>query len=267
MTALSDVVDVIRPAIVQIAAIEHGTPRRAALGTGFIVSDRGLVLTASHVVAAMAQVAAQGWNNPALMIGLAHTNEEMLRGNFTLMDAQVVADDPGRDLALLQMQPNPFGTAAIPSGIVINGKQAELTTGVAEISSDRPRDGAPIAVSGYPLQESTLITTCGIIASAWATELIPALGSQAAFPEMPRQTDVYVVDVTVNRGNSGGPVYLSESGRVIGVCRAFRSAQVFAGDQPAQINGQALATNSGLSLVVPIRYGEEMLTEYLGRMP
>lgn len=155
--------------------------------------------------------------------------------------------------------PNPFETGK-PSGIsrtndggvAINGLY-----GLAMLRTDRPREGVGIAVSGYPLSTPTLITTSGAIASSWSVDSVEVQppGAPEGFT-IPDLKDSYIADVAVNPGNSGGPVCLAASGEVIGVCVAFRVAE--AGDE-----SMPLRYNSGLSVVVPIKYGVELLGRHV----
>jgi S1-C subfamily serine protease len=133
--------------------------------------------------------------------------------------------------------------------------------GLAPLTLDRPRDGEDVAVSGYPLASPTLITTSGIIASAWATETMNVVpeGAPEGFT-MPDIADSYIADVAVNPGNSGGPVYLRDVGHVIGVCVAFEVAE-------ADADGIPLRYNSGLTIVVPITYGLDLLARHVDLAP
>jgi S1-C subfamily serine protease len=146
----------------------------------------------------------------------------------------------------------------------VNGKPVPLPLGVAKLSSDRPRDGSSIAVSGYPFGQPVLITTNGTIASAWSVDIKNAIppGAPAGFT-MPDIRDSYLADISVNPGNSGGPVYRAKDGSIIGVCVAFRPAPVVTESGPVTTSsGEKLNYNSGLSIIVPIRYGEELLARH-----
>ncbi len=183
-----------------------------------------------------------------------------MRSSFELIGCEVVEEDARHDLALLQLRPNPFTTGkasgiarTVEGGMTINGMY-----GLAPLTIERPRDGAAVAVSGYPLSVPTLITTSGVIASAWGTDqadVVPP-GAPEGFT-VPDVADSYIADVAVNPGNSGGPAYLAATGGVIGMCVAFRIADA------VDAAGVALRYHSGLSFVVPIRYGIALLGRHV----
>jgi len=197
-----------------------------------------------------------------LQVGMAMPNLDgpvSIRSSFELVDVEVVEEDARHDLALLRMKSNPFtsgrspGVSRMPDG----GTAINAMWGLAPLNLNRPRDGDAIVVSGYPLAYPTLINTAGIIASAWhfdSMEVTPD-GAPSGFT-IPDFKDAYLADVAVNAGNSGGPVYGQDDGGVIGVCVAFRIAEVEGGGLP-------LRYNSGLSIVVPIRYGVELLGRHV----
>lgn len=187
-----------------------------------------------------------------ILVGLAMPNISgpmTIRQGFELVDCVLVEEDDRHDLALLRLNANPFssgrqsGIHRTPDG----GMGVNALYGLAGLTLEQPRDGEDIAVSGYPLASPTLITTSGIIASAWAIETMQVIpeGAPSDF-SMPDIADNYIADVAVNPGNSGGPVYLRDLGHVIGVCVAFRIAEADGG-------GVLLKYNSGLTIVVPIK--------------
>jgi S1-C subfamily serine protease len=231
------------------------------VGTGFFVHSEGLVLTAKHVTEGASRAMAMH-PQAKLLVGLAMPNISgpiSIRQNFELVQCDVVEEDARHDLALLRLATNPFNSGR-PSGVhrtPDGGMGVNSLFGLAPLTLSRPRDGEDIAVSGYPLSNPTLITTSGIIASSWATDTMDVVpeGAPEGFT-MPDIKDSYLADVAVNPGNSGGPVYLRDVGHVIGVCVAFRIAEADAGGVP-------LMYNSGLSIVVPINYGVELLGRHV----
>jgi S1-C subfamily serine protease len=255
-------IEAIRPSVIQIL-VDTGSSAEVA-GTGFLVHGEGYALTAKHVTEGVAGVLARAPGS-RMMAGLAMPNVDIpgrasMRANFELVQCETVEEDARHDLALLKLSPNPFvsgrpgGISRTPEG----GLAINALYGLAPLTLDRPRDGAAIAVSGYPLSQPTLITTSGAIASAWGTDrrdVVPP-GAPDGFA-VPDFADSYVADVAVNPGNSGGPVYFAASGLVIGVCVAFLG--VPSGVDPG---GMPLRYNSGLSFVVPIRYAVDLLRRH-----
>lgn len=165
----------------------------------------GMVLTAKHVPQdSMSQATEQGWTELRIVIGIAQTNTENMRANFTLVGGEVVEDDARHDLTLLRMMSNPF-EGGVSSGIVIGGTPVPLLFQEANLSPERPPDGTAIAVSGYHLSETIMVTTRRAIASSWGIDLkdVPMPGHPDGFT-WPDTKDSYLADVSVNPGTVAG---------------------------------------------------------------
>src|SRR5258708_34653974 len=122
--SLADAIDTIRPSVVQISLFSKTNRlKHPILGTGFWIHDEGYLLTARHVIeAGKAFLKTQNISDGDFMIGLAMPNTENMRGNFTLLKADIAAEDERHDIALLKSSQNPFKDN-VTSGIVIGGKQ------------------------------------------------------------------------------------------------------------------------------------------------
>lgn len=271
---MPDVIDLIRPAVVQISTtIEPSTDEDRArlggklfavrpLGTGFFVSESAHVITAQHVVSGARQVMVD-WpaSKVTVGVGLAVPNSENMRANFNIVGFEIVEEDNRHDLALLRLLSNPFDGEVRPM-IRMGDHEISAMYGVPKLNPTRPRDGVPIAISGYPLDETVLVTNAGMVASSWSVTIdeIP----HPSFPEMtvPDVRDTYLADVQTNPGNSGGPVYGTGDAQVVGILVAGKLTGVLAGDQPVTVDGLPLNADAGLSIVAPIKYGIEMLERH-----
>ena len=273
--AVAQAVANIRPSIVQIHLLatdlsadiqmEVGRPFISqSLGTGFLVNSDAYVITARHVIEDGRQMLEQiQAGQRRILIGLAQPNTENMRGNFSLVDYDVVEEDVRHDLALLRLRRNPF-RGEVRSGIVIGDREVPLLFGTVTLNPNRPRDGVAVGISGYPLGEPVLVTNVGWMATSWAFEIeeVSVPGAPQWF-RMPDVADAYLADVEVNRGNSGAPVYLIENAAVIGVCVGSKPAPVR--DQQGnnvRMGERELFYSSGLTVVIPVRYVIELLSRH-----
>ena len=263
----------IRPSIVQISILATDLSAEMqrevgecvfisrSLGTGFFVNSDGYVITARHVIEDGRQMLQQiQAGQRQILAGLAQPNTENMRGNFSVVDFDVVGEDVRHDLALLRLRRNPF-RGEVRSGFIVGDTEVPLLFGTVALDPNRPRDGVAVGISGYPLGEPVLVTNVGCMATSWAStiEEVPVPGA----PQWFRRSDIadaYLVDVEVNRGNSGAPVYLTENAAVIGVCVGSKPAPVR--DQQGgnvRIGNRELFYSSGLTMIVPVRYVIELL--------
>ena len=252
----------VQPSIVQITLLAHGFPRGGtipqptnltrALGTGFVISPEGYVVTANHVMEegfkALESVKSE---IKKLSIGFANPNTQKMRGNFTLMDFDLIETDKIHDIALLKLK-----SKEIPP---MFGNVPPLKLAPVILNPDRPEDGVTIGISGYPLNQSVLVTNGGFMATSWAFDLQELKSPET--PEFYRKLDIadsYLADINVNPGNSGGPVYLASDGSVIGVCVAYLRTNI----RDDKGSAKNYYYNTGLAIVVPSRYVCDLLKRH-----
>lgn len=267
MTDISQAVELIRPSIVQIGVFALWRPIKArrvgmpfahlALGTGFLVGG-AYVVTARHVVdvayGMAAQIAAEKTaREVSVHVGFPSATNETYRGIFGLEAFDIVETDEVHDLALLRLLRDP--TVSPLSDEEREKLESLQENSPAVLYSERPVDGVAIGVSGYPLEESVLITNAGVLASGWASDK----GRASAEEDSYVKHDRYLGDIVANPGNSGGPVYLAEKAWVIGVCVAGR--QIETSDDQGQPNPDVLQ-KSGITVIVPSTYVIEMLERH-----
>jgi S1-C subfamily serine protease len=263
-----DAIDKVRDSVVQITytitGLGHarlkelgarGAIYSMPLGTGFVVSDKGYVVTAKHVIAAterMREDVPEG--NHIVGVGFAHPNTEGPAASwsrtFRVISYDVIGCDDRNDLALLRVRRNPFEMALdeLQSSEAVVG----LRPAAASLRISRPRDGTPIVVAGYPLGEAALVSTAGIIASGWSVDLRNMLVADGKGGyEPPDLADRYLADVQANGGNSGGPVCDVSDCGVVGVLVATHLT-------PIDGSGGLLHASADLALVIPSRYVAEL---------
>jgi S1-C subfamily serine protease len=263
----ADLVELVRPAVVQVAVHITGPYGRNAapppldrcfrngtmcvVGTGFFINAAGDVVTASHVANGIQGTAPQPGTQQIMqmlgangihaitIIGVSIPNVEtsrMLMASGTqFFPATLVATDTEHDIAVFHATVNPFTNMPRTFGGPGAAGLPQATAKFVSLALSRPRDGEEIFACGFPFGEPGLVTTSGTIASAWKTETLPT----AAADGFPHSVDVYFADVRINFGNSGGPVFRSLDQAVLGMVIGFEG---------------------NLGIVVPAKYVSEFLT-------
>mgnify|MGYP000904109983 CR=1 FL=1 len=226
---LPDIVDRVRPSVVAVGTYQATrSPPFVMRGTGFVVGDGRQVATNAHVLPDALDVAA----GETLVIAIR-------AGNATAQPraAKAVAVDRSHDLAVLRIDGQ-----ALPA----------LTLHDAPV-----REGQSIAFTGFPIGSVlglTPVTHRGIVA-AITPIVIPGASARQLNPRVIQQVrsgsfDVYQLDATAYPGNSGGPLYETTRGEVIGLIN-----MVFVKESKES----ALSKPSGISFAIPVRFLRELL--------
>jgi S1-C subfamily serine protease len=157
------------------------------VGSGFFIDPDGYIITNYHVIQSQVDPTYQGVSR--LTVRLYSTDG---RAVAQRVPARVVGYDELLDIALLK-------TEAIPPGIVSLGTMAAV------------QPGAEVLAIGSP----------GGLENTLTRGIVSAMGRR--FLQI---GEVYQVDIPLNPGNSGGPVF-DRTGRVVGV--VFAGIQQFDG--------------------------------------
>jgi 2-alkenal reductase len=159
----------------------------ASQGSGFVVSDDGLVLTNSHVVTTAGEGSANVRNARAVYVQFADGDR---------VQGRILGFDPFTDVAVVRIPATSHQIAPVPLG-----------------DSSAVVVGEPVAAIGSPFgNESSL--TVGVVSATRR--------SIASLTSKYNVVDAIQIDAPINRGNSGGPLF-DARGRVIGVNAQIRS--------------------------------------------
>ncbi len=174
------------PGVVTVVSVfgDGGAGSTGGLGSGFVISPRGEVLTNAHVVT-------QGQGT-----SLRRADQVYVQfADRNSVPAKIVGADPNADVALLKLDPAGLTLAPLPLG-----------------SSARLIVGAPVAAIGSPFGEPQSLSV-GVVSAVDRT-----IDSLTNF----QISGAIQTDAAINRGNSGGPL-VNARGRVVGINSQIRT--------------------------------------------
>lgn len=228
----ADTVKRVKPSIVGVGTFQATrSPAFLFLGTGFVVRNGSLVATSAHVLPPVLDVQ----QREVLAVAIAGPTPGSAP---QVRSAKRVAEDPVRDLAVLQVE-----GLSLPS----------LEIG----DSSQVREGETFLFTGFPLGAVLGIVpvTHRAMVSALTPIALPSGNARELQPRAIKQltSSSYLViqlDATAYPGNSGSPLYDPETGTVVGVV-----SMVFVkGTKEA-----SLSQPSGISYAVPAQPLRELL--------
>lgn len=230
---LPDVIDRVRPSVVGVGtAYPPRQPNRKGdpvtyRGTGFVVGNGRLIVTNAHVIPDQLDTD----NNESIAVFSG-------RGTSTVVhSAKVVLTDSVHDLALLEIEAGPLPALEIGD-------------------SDSVREGQEVAFTGFPIGIVLglyPVTHRGIVAAITplARPMENARSLDATQLERLRNPfDAFQLDAIAYPGNSGSPLYVPSTGRVVGVINS-----VFVKESKESV----LQKPSGISYAIPSRFVERLL--------
>jgi 2-alkenal reductase len=162
---------------------------RAGQGSGFVVSDDGVILTSAHVITTAGE-ATTGKASPAHDVFIEFQDGDRV-------PARIVGYDLFDDVGVLKVDPKAHGLDVVPLG-----------------DSGRVVVGEPVAAIGSPFGNENSLSV-GVVSATRRS--ISSLTSKYDL------VDAIQTDAPINHGNSGGPLF-DARGRVIGINAQIRSS-------------------------------------------
>ena len=226
--ALPDTIEHTLPSIVGVGTVQKTRRPPAKLaGTGFVVGDGRHVITNAHVIPEKIDTAKLEY----LAVFTGKGDHSQAR------QAVVVKQDKTHDLVLLRFEGKPLPAMSLGE-------------------SSRVRAGEEYVFTGFPLGiifGLYPVTHRGMVSSITPIALQANAASQldsTQIRHLRSRFDVFQLDATAYPGNSGSPLYDTETGKVVGIIN-----MVFVKEGRENV----LAKPSGISYAIPSDYARQLL--------
>jgi 2-alkenal reductase len=211
--------------VVTIIALFGAGGGEAAQGSGFVVSQRGYILTNSHVITTAGEDPAGETPDAASSVFVEFRDGDRV-------PARILGWDVYDDVGVLKVEPGQHRLSPVPLG-----------------DSSKVVVGEPVAAIGSPFGNENSLSV-GVVS---ATERsIESLTSSYDL------VDAIQTDAPINRGNSGGPMF-DARGRVVGI-----NAQIRSESGNAEGVGFAVPINSAKRSMAQLIQGGKVRYAWLG---
>ena len=226
----------VKPGVVGVGTFNPtASPRANLRGTGFAVLDGHYVVSCAHIFTKPLDTEKN--ETHAVFIGRDR--------QMTVRQAQLIATDKSRDLALLKIEGDPL--PALKLG-----------------DSNQVREGWQLYFTGYPI--GSVLGLNPSTHRAGLASIIPIFTPVAAASQLNTRTlkqandayEVFGLDAIAYPGNSGSPVWHPETGEVLGVVNSV----YIKGAKEA-----ALSAPSGITYAIPVKYVHTLLEQALPKKP
>lgn len=225
---LPQTIEKVRASVVGIGTYQKTrTPAMNMLGTGFVVGDGLHIITNVHVKPAFIDT-----ENKEVLVVLTGRGKEV-----QVREMESVALDPDHDVALFRIKGAPLPALALGDSTSV-------------------QEGQQYAFTGFPIGAILGLyhVTHRATISSLTPVVIPSRGSRdldvKSVARLRKAFGVFQLDATAYPGNSGSPLYDSQTGQVIGVLN-----MVFV----KQTKENVLSDPSGIAYAIPISYVTDLL--------
>ncbi len=221
---LADTIERVKPSILVIGLFNKtASPQFQMRGTGFVVGTGNIAATNSHVLP----------ENLDRDTRIAVLQTSGLQGGTQIRLTEILARDKDHDIALLRLDGPPLPYLRL-------------------IPSDTVREGQGVAFTGFPIGGAlgfSPVTHRGTISSITPIGIPGGNSTQLngkLIQQLKRGTfKVFQLDATAYPGNSGSPIFDTDTGDVIGIINMV----FIKGSKEA-----ALSNPSGISYAIPSNY-------------
>lgn len=216
--------------VAHIFYADYDSPEhRVASGTGFLVGDQGLMVTAAHVVV------------EDKLIDVRFSGFDGEQGEH--VPARVITLDEERDVALLKIDPG-----SLPPGVV-----------VGSLASERPKIGDEVSIYGFP--ESNIVGLEMRRSTGWISA-----ERQNPLNREDTETRMLELEAKIEPGNSGSPVF-NEAFEIVGVVSSrWETTDSYALAAPAAVVRDLLENEYPLDLDAALLELESMPDSFVGEI-
>jgi len=226
----SDIIARVKPSVVALGNYQPlRQPAVRFVGTGFVVADGRHIITNAHNIPEFLDPD----KKESLVVIVPGEDRKKIRL------ATVIKKDKQHDVALLRFSDSALTPLALGNGSAV-------------------REGQEYLMSGFPIG-SVLgyhVVTHKTMVSAITPAVQPVNNSRQLKPQLIKRMltafKVFQLDAIAYPGNSGSPVYNTETGEVIGVLNS-----VFVKDTKESV----LERPSGISYAIPVSFAQELLRQ------